>query len=264
MIDYLKKFSLKGKVVFITGAAGLIGAEISKALAGAGAKTIILDVDKKKGMKLEKTIRKAGYKAYYEYFNIADLEAIEENINRLVKKYKSLYTWVNSAYPRTKDWADSVEELKLISLQENVNTQMNSYLWTSRCAAVVMKKLAIKGSIINLGSIYGVQANDFTIYKGTKMTAPMAYSAIKGGVVNSSRYLASYFGEYGIRVNVVCPGGIFDNQNKAFVNNYSRKVPLKRMGRPQEVASVVLFLISEAASYINGETVMVDGGWTAV
>ena len=96
------------------------------------------------------------------------------------------------------------------------------------------------------------------------MTGPMAYSAIKGGIVNLTRYLASYFGPYGIRVNNVCPGGIFDNQDKKFVFNYQRKVPLGRMGRPEEIASVVLFLASDASSYVNGATIVSDGGWTIV
>ena len=120
------------------------------------------------------------------------------------------------------------------------------------------------GSIINLGSIYGVLGSDFTIYDGTKMTMPMAYSAIKGGIVNLTRYLASYFGKHNVRVNNICPGGIFDSQEPIFVRNYEHRVPLKRMGRPEEIASAVLFLASDAASYITGATIMVDGGWTAI
>ena len=126
------------------------------------------------------------------------------------------------------------------------------------------KEKEIKGSIINLGSIYGIQGNDFTIYEKTDITSPAAYSAIKGGIINFTRYLASYFGRDGIRVNSVCPGGIFDSQNKIFVKNYEHKVPLKRMGKPEDVASTVLFLASDASSYITGATIMVDGGWTIV
>ncbi len=92
----------------------------------------------------------------------------------------------------------------------------------------------------------------------------MTYSAIKGGIINLTRYLASYFGKYNIRVNNICPGGIFDNQDKDFVKNYSKKTPLKRMGQPEEIAPAVLFLASEASSYVTGITLMVDGGWTAI
>jgi len=264
MIDYLKKFSLKNKTVFITGGTGLIGAEISKALANAGAQTIILDINKGKGAQLEKEIIKAGYDANFEYFDVTDLENTEKNILKLIKKYKYAHCWVNSAYPRTKDWGKPIEKENLTSWRKNIDMHLNSYTWISRYIALTMQKQKIKGSIINLGSIYGVQGNDFTVYDGTDMSAPSAYAAIKGGIINFTRYLASYFGKYGIRVNNVCPGGIFDNQNKTFVKNYEHKVPLGRMGKPEDIASVVMFLASDASSYITGETIMVDGGWTIV
>jgi NAD(P)-dependent dehydrogenase (short-subunit alcohol dehydrogenase family) len=92
----------------------------------------------------------------------------------------------------------------------------------------------------------------------------MAYSAIKGGIINLTRYLASYFGEYNIRVNSLCPGGIYNDQESTFVKAYSEKTPLKRMGNPEEIAAAALFLASDAASYIAGATLMVDGGWSAI
>lgn len=264
MMDYLKKFSLKGKLAFVTGGAGLLGSEVSKALASAGARTVILDTNRKKGAALAKGITESGYEADYEYFDVTRIEDTDRNIRKLARKYGSLDIWVNSAYPRTKDWGKPVEELNLDSWRKNVDMHLNSYSWISREVALTMKKSGIKGTIINFGSTYGVVGNDFTVYEKTGMTSPMAYSAIKGGVINLTRYLGSYFGKYGIRTNNICPGGIFDNQNRTFVRNYEKKVPLKKMGRPEEIASVVLFLASDAASYINGATIMVDGGWTIV
>ena len=264
MTDYLGKFSLQGKIAFVCGGVGLIGSEVSQALAQAGAQTIILDIDGRKGRRLEGQIRRQGHRVYYEYFNLIDLKNLEDALKAFVKKYKTIDVWVNAAYPRTPDWEKSLEELRVDSLRKNVDMHLNSFAWTSRLIALIMRQEKTKGSIINFGSIYGVQANDFTIYERTDMTSPMMYSLIKGGIVNVTRYLASYFGEYGIRLNTICPGGVFNHQNKRFVKNYEKKVPLKRMARPEEVASAVLFLATEASSYVTGCTLMVDGGWTIV
>jgi NAD(P)-dependent dehydrogenase (short-subunit alcohol dehydrogenase family) len=96
------------------------------------------------------------------------------------------------------------------------------------------------------------------------MTMPAAYAVIKGGMINFTRYLASYLGAYNIRVNAVSPGGILDNQPDVFVKQYSEKVPLKRMGLPEDVSPVIVFLMSRGAAYITGQNMVVDGGWTAV
>jgi NAD(P)-dependent dehydrogenase (short-subunit alcohol dehydrogenase family) len=121
-------------------------------------------------------------------------------------------------------------------------------------------------SIVNIASIYGVVGNDFTIYEEYGGTSPAAYSAIKGGIINFSRYLASYYGKYNIRVNCVSPGGILDekNQHPSFIKRYSDKLPLKRLGNPEEIAPAITFLLSDDASYITGHNLMVDGGWTAI
>lgn len=263
-INYLEKFSLKNKVVYVTGAAGFLGSEISCALAAAGAKTILLDIDESRGKLLEKKLQRKGYKAHYRYFDVADIQNIEAGCRNLLNRYHRMDVWVNCAYPQTNDWWNkTVEDLSLESWQKNVDMNLNGTAWLSRAVAMIMKSQG-GGSIINMGSIYGVVGNDFTIYENTEMMGSMPYSVIKGGIVNLTRYMAAYFGPHNVRVNSVCPGGIFHNENPVFVKNYSHKTPLKRMGNPDEVASVVLFIASDAASYITGATIMVDGGWTAI
>lgn len=264
MLNYLDKFSLKDKVVFVVGGAGLLGAESSKALASAGAKTVILDIDRKKAEVIEKEIIGSGYEAYFEYFDVTRSEGLKRNFKKLIKRYGPPYSLVNTAYPHTKDWGRGDESLNLSSLRKNIDIQLTSCAWISWEVAITMRRFKIKGSIVNLGSIYGVVANDFTIYENTPMTGVFAYAPIKGGIISLTRYIASYFGKDGIRINTLCPGGIFNNQNKAFITKYEKRVPLKKMGRPDQIASVVLFLASEAASYITGATIMVDGGWTIV
>ncbi len=258
MNNYLDKFSLDGKTSFVVGGAGLLGTEVVKALSDAGAKVIILDIDQKKSRASQK-----NKDVHFELFDATNLDNIDQVIDALHSKYKKIDIWVNTFYPRTPDWGNKVEELSLISWRKNVDSHLNSYSWISRKVCLLMKKQK-KGSLINFGSIYGVVGNNFEVYKGTKINAPMAYSAIKGGIVNLGRYLASYFGIYNVRINTICPGGIFDNQDQKFVKNYAKLTPLKRMGKPEEIASVVLFLASDASSYMTGTTLIVDGGWTAI
>lgn len=110
----------------------------------------------------------------------------------------------------------------------------------------------------------GAWSFPFTIYEGYGGTSPVAYSAIKGGIINFTRYLASYYGKDNVRVNCVSPGGIEDNQHPSFIERYEYKSPLKRMGKPHEIAPAITFLLSDEASFITGHNLMVDGGWTAI
>jgi len=134
-----------------------------------------------------------------------------------------------------------------------------------------MSKSKKSGSIIQLGSIYGLVAQDINVYKNTKIKENMSYAAIKGGIINLTRQMASFYGKYSIRINSLCPGALRGHiagtkfkQNKNFIKQYSSKTPLKRLGNAEEVASVALFLSSDAASYITGSTIVVDGGITAI
>ena len=250
-MDYLDKFKLVNKNVFVVGGMGLIGKEIVKSLKDVGANVIVIDL-----------IVGDDENLNYEKWDITDLENTNVFLTKLIKKYNSIDVWINTSYPRTDDWGDKVEDLKLESWRKNIDMHLNSYSWVSREVALVMKEQG-GGNIINLGSIYGVVSPDFTIYDEDS-TSPMAYSAIKGGIINLTRYLAAYFGKYNIRVNTVCSGGIFDFQDEEFVKKYEDKVPLKRMGMSSDIASATLFLASEASSYITGQSLMVDGGWTIV
>ena len=272
MIDYLQKFSLSNKTAFVVGGLGLIGREVSIAFAMAGAKTIVLDVDAKKGKLFDEEIYSKGYNVTFEFFDCADMNQIEENFTELIKKNGCPEVFINCSYPRTEHWGkSSLRSISLKSFRENVDIHMNSYAWLARLAAESMIKKGNDGSIIQLGSTYGIVGQDLNVYKGTDMEENMTYASIKGGITNLSRLMASYYGEHNIRVNTLCPGGLVghvagksDMQNPIFVKQYSDKIPLKRMGHAEEIASTVLFLSSSAASYITGATIMVDGGWTAV
>jgi NAD(P)-dependent dehydrogenase (short-subunit alcohol dehydrogenase family) len=140
---------------------------------------------------------------------------------------------------------------------------LNGYFLCCQNVLAQMKKQN-SGSFINMASIYGVVGPDFTVYEGTPIGNPAGYAAIKGGIINLTRYLASYYGKYNVRVNCISPGGIFDNQHEIFLANYNKKVPMKRMGTPEDIAPSASFLMSDESSYITGHNLIIDGGWTAI
>ena len=253
-----EKFSLKNKIAVVTGGTGLIGKPVSIGLAQAGAKVYVADIDGKNGSKLEKQNKNLKWIK----IDITDAKSINSCINKILKKEKKIDIWVNCAYPRTSDWSDKFEDVKYESWKKNVDMHLNGYFLCCQKIAKQMKKQK-KGVIINFGSIYGVVGPDFSIYEKTNLTMPAAYSAIKGGIITFTKYLATYLAKYNIRVNAICPGGIYNKQPDKFVKKYGEKTPMKRMGKPEEIAGPVIFLVSDAASYITGHILMVDGGWTA-
>lgn len=243
---------LKDKVIIVTGGSGLLGTNFLQKLRSEGAIGINADISEKDG--------EGGD---FVFCDITSQESIDEAIKTVRSKYGRIDGLVNNAYPRTKDWGARFEDITLESWKTNVDWQMNSYFYFSQQVSGVMKEQR-SGSIVNIASIYGVVGPDFTIYEGTPMTNAAAYAAIKGGLINLTRYMAAYLGPYQIRVNAVSPGGIFDNQLEIFVKNYEKKVPMKRMGTPDDISPSVAFLLSDEAGYITGQNLVVDGGWTIV
>ncbi|MDD4910451.1 MAG: SDR family oxidoreductase [Candidatus Omnitrophica bacterium] len=246
-MKYDDLFCLKGKVAVVAGGAGLIGKEIARGLSAFGASVVAADINKNAG----------------RHVDIANERSVSSLIKFVDKKYGRMDIWVNSAYPRTGDWALKFEDVPVSSWRKNIDTHLNGYFICCRNAAEYMKKKG-GGSIINLASIYGMVGPDFSIYKNTKMTCPGAYSAIKGGIIAFTRYLASYYGGHGVRVNCISPGGVRDRQADAFVKRYSDKTPLGRMAKAVDIAGAAIYLASDASGYVTGHNLVVDGGWTAV
>lgn len=254
-MSYKYLFDLRNKVVVVVGGAGLIGSEIVKGLSDFGAKVYIADTNEKAAKK----IRAKGVK--FIYLDITSEDSVHNALNQVCNATKKIDVLINCAYPRTSDWGLRLEDVPFDSWKDNVNNHLGGYFLCSKVAAGLMKKKT-KGVIINFASIYGVVAPDFSIYQGTKMTMPVAYSAIKGGIISFTKYLATYYAKYNIRANVISPGGVFNGQDSTFLKKYAKKTPLNRMAASKDVVGAVIFLSSDASSYITGHNLIIDGGWS--
>lgn len=244
-------FALTGKCIVVTGGNGLLGKKIVERLRSAGATVLSGDIVVNAADPLSRKL------------DITEEASVLRFVKETVKEFGQINGWVNNAYPRTSDWGNKVEDIQFDSWRRNIDMHLNGYFISCKIALEQMKEQQ-SGSLINMSSIYGTVGPDFTIYEGTDLTMPAAYAAIKGGINTLTRYLAAYYGPYNIRVNSISPGGIFDGQAESFVEKYNHKVPLRRMGKPEDISSSVHFLLSDDAEYITGHNLMVDGGWTAI
>lgn len=247
---------LNNKIIIVTGANGLIGKEIVRELEEHDATIIAADIAFDTDTINEK---KATFK-----LDLGDNGSIDDLVEFAMSNYGRIDGLINAAYPRTKDWGRyRFEDTPFSHWKENVELQLDSVFYLNQKVLKIMESQR-SGSLVNFGSIYGIVGNDFTIYEDYGGTSPAEYCAVKGGIINFTRYLASYFGKYNVRVNCVCPGGIWDNQREEFVRNYNHRCPMKRMGNPDDIAPLCLFLVSDGAKYITGQIIAADGGWTAI
>tara|TARA_B100000900_G_scaffold97411_1_gene80452 strand:- start:7568 stop:8401 length:834 start_codon:yes stop_codon:yes gene_type:complete len=261
-MDYNKIFKLDKKLIFILGGNGYIGKEIVKALLASGAKVIILDKNK---MNLTKNVK------FYK-IDLENSNSYKKKFNNCFKRFGTPDIFINTSYPKSKDWKlSNSENLKINSLEKNIKIHLNSYLWLMNSTAIQMKKNKIKGSIINLSSMYGIISQDPEIYKNTNKSENIIYSAIKGGINTFSKQLAVIYGKHDIRINTICPGGVINekdykklNIDKNFRKNYFQKSPIKRFATTYDVACATIFLSSDASKYITGTNLALDGGWTAL
>ena len=255
---------IMNKTVVITGGAGLIGSAFSRVCAGCGANVMVVDIDEKRGNELVEEIKRETKNGniLFQQCDITNTNDIQKLIDMTVNTFEKIDALVNNAYPRNENYGRKFEDVSFEDFCENVNMHIGGYfLITKEISKIMMKQNY--GNIVNMASIYGFSAPRFEIYEGTDMTVPVEYAAVKGGIINLTKYLALYLGRYNIRVNAISPGGVFNNQPESFVKKYSEKVVLgKRMANTDDLIGVLLFLLSDASKYITGQNIVVDGGFT--
>lgn len=267
MKDFINKiFDMKNRVVIITGSSGLLGPQYAEILSETGANVVLVDKEKNKNQLLEKKLR-STYKTnpLSLEIDISSKKDVKKLVSQVYKKYKKIDVLINNAaftlraHPkRDAPFEDYPLELWEKSLATNLT---GTFLCCQEVSKKMMKQK--KGVIVNISSIYGMNGTDHRIYEKSRINPPSSYAATKGGIINLTRYLAAYWENKNIRVNTLSLGGVFNNQEKNFVKNYSKKTMLGRMAEKEEFKAVMLFLCSDASSYMTGSNLIIDGGWTA-
>lgn len=256
-------FDLSGKVVLVTGGYGYLGKAAVESLLYHGATVYVLGRSEEKFRKAFGPDTRSNGNLFFQMCDVAETGSIQEAFKAVESDAGGLDVLINNAfYLKGNDpLAMSDDEW-----ETGIDGTLNSVFRCIREAIPYLEKSSAP-RIINVSSMYGVVAPDFDVYKGfEEMTNPPHYEAAKAGVVQLSRYYASYLGKMGITVNTVTPGPYPPEsvqKKKKFIENLSRKTCLKRIGKPEELAGAFVFLASDAAGYITGQNLIVDGGWTA-
>ena len=270
------KFDLSGRVALVTGAAGLLGAEFSRSLAEAGAAVAVADLDAEAAQKVAAGLTAGGRRAQAFQADITNPISVERLAGSVASTLGSLDILVNSAALDPKFDPKSMrrgltpgsfEDFPLEQWNAALNVNLTGMFLITQASVKHMLSRGKKGSIINICSTYGLNGPDQGIYVGKdgKRTAfkPVYYSVTKAGVLGFTRYLAAYYSGTEIRVNALTPGGVFNEHDETFVKNYSARTILGRMARKDEMNGALVFLASDASSYMTGGNLVVDGGWTA-
>jgi len=270
-----EKFDLTGRVAIVTGGVGLLGTEFCKTLAEAGATVAVVDLNASASQATADTLTKSGYKAQAFTVDITKPDSVNAMVNNVLSAFGRLDILVNSAALDPKFDPDAVkkgitpgafEDYPLEQWNAALNVNLTGMFLVTQACVKPMLVQGKKGSIINICSTYGLNGPDQRIYiKDGERVAfkPVYYTVTKAGVMGFTKYLAAYYAGTDIRVNALTPGGVFNNHEEYFVNNYSAKTIIGRMAKKDEMNGALLFLASDASSYMTGNNVVVDGGWTA-
>jgi NAD(P)-dependent dehydrogenase (short-subunit alcohol dehydrogenase family) len=270
-----EKFDLTGRVAVVTGGVGLLGAEFCRTLAEAGAAVTVVDLNASASQAAAESLTDSGYKALALPTDITQPESVNDAVDKVLAAFGRIDILVNGAALDPKFDPEAVgkgitpgafEDYPLDLWNSALNVNLTGmFLMTQACVKPMIEQ-GKRGSIINICSTYGLNGPDQRIYvKDGRRVAfkPVYYTVTKAGVMGFTKYLAAYYADTEIRVNALTPGGVYNNHEDYFVKNYSAKTILGRMAKKDEMNGALLFLASDASSYMTGNNVIVDGGWTA-
>lgn len=274
-MNVLDSFKLNGKVIIITGGAGLLGEQYSHAIAEAGGIPIVADINTKAALKVaSEIISKTGGQALGLHVDVTNKNSVETLVKKVLKKFGRIDGLVNNAAIdpkfenlKTNKHTNSFEDYPLDLWNHSLAVDLTGMFLCAQAVAPTFLS-AGKGSIINISSTYGLVGPDQRLYQKDDSEAPISYKPVtysvsKSGVLGLTRYLATYWGDKGIRVNTLNPGGVFNNHEDEFVKRYGDRTPLGRMAKKDEYNAAIVFLLSDASSYMTGSNLVIDGGWTA-
>lgn len=258
-------FSLEKKTVLLTGAAGILGKFYAKVLYDYGASVVLVDRDNEVH-NLQSQFTEHD-RVLTHCMDISKKKAWDNLKAELDLKNIQVNVLINNAATKSESFFEPFESFPLEDWAKVIDVNVTGVMLGCQTFAPDMVKNK-NGSIINILSIYGVVGPDQRIYHGSEylgkaINTPAVYSATKAAVWGLTKYLATYWGQHNVRVNAITPGGVFSGQNETFLKNYCDKVPLNRMANPDDLFGALIFLSSDASSYITGQNIIVDGGWTA-
>lgn len=260
--------SLDGKVALVTGAAGILGSRFCEGLAAAGALVAVADLHASAS---QDTAARVGDQAAAFQCDVADPASVQACVAGVIERFGRLDVLVNNAATKTADPRAFFAPFELYPLEtwrEVMSVNIDGMFLMAQAAGRAMIAGGRGGSVVQTASIYGLVGPDERIYEGSDylggpINTPAVYSASKAAVIGLTRWLATHWARHGIRANALVPGGVGSGQNSAFSDLYSARVPLGRMARADEMVGPLLFLASDASSYVTGQVLAADGGWTA-
>ena len=266
-------FRLDGRVAIVTGGGGMLGLRYAEAIADAGGIPVLADL---RPEAVEAAVAKLGGDAFGLPLDISDKAAVEAGVARVQERFGRIDILINNAALTVKGGSETMEgyfapfeeypvELWQRALDVNLT---GTFLMTQAVGRVMVA--AGRGVVLNIAAVYGMVSPDHRIYEGITnqyggpaFNTPISYSATKSAILNFTRYLATYWADKGIRVNSFSPGAVFDEHDETFVRNLTARIPLARMAHKDEYKGAILFLVSDASSYMTGANLVVDGGWTS-